>query len=265
MTDTIVTALVLLSLALFLSVCLNIFFCIRQRHPSCRERGECCFRNVNTAESPSQDEEHHFHHNRYDEMQENPIYGNISSDRGDSLEVCYEMMTMKHERDRMKSTEPDLNYASLDLNLAKKRMKKNRHQQGATQRQSKLQEELPVHLTPPQDSFLEVVADMDAHLPARNTSTMVSHSSIYLNSQQIAQETEELERDRGINMEREIVGWGGIRKGQSREWKEEQEFEGGRTDRHYANGGVCTPEVEAIQNSADHFIGSFNHDSEHQD
>ena len=139
-------------------------------------------------------------------------------------------------------------------------MKKNRHQQGPAQRRSKLQEELPGHLTPPLNTFLEVEADMDAHLPSRNTSTMVSHSSIYLNSQQIAQETEELERDRGVNMEREIVGWGGIRKGQSREWKGEQEFEV-RKDRHDANGVVCTQlsEVEAIQNS------SFSHDSEHED
>ncbi|XP_033996154.1 uncharacterized protein LOC117490502 [Trematomus bernacchii] len=253
-------SLALLSLALLISICLNVFFCIRQRSTLCKETDECCFRNMNTGASPSQDEGHYFHEHNHEELQENPIYGNISSDRADSVEVCYEMMTMEHATDCMKSIAPDLNYASLDLKLVKKRMKKNRHQQGPAQRRSKLQEELPGHLTPPLNTFLEVEADMDAHLPSRNTSTMVSHSSIYLNSQQIAQETEELERDRGVNMEREIVGWGGIRKGQSREWKGEQEFEG-RKDRHDANGVVCTQlsEVEAIQNS------SFSHDSEHQD
>ncbi|XP_074466693.1 uncharacterized protein LOC141752562 [Sebastes fasciatus] len=172
-------------------------------------------------------------------------------------------MTMQHARDRMKSLEPDLNYASLDLKMAKKRMKKNRHQQGPAQGRNKLQDELPVHLTPPVNAFLEVEADMDAHLPSRDTSTMVSHSSIYLNSQQIAQEAEEMERERGTNMERE--GWEGIRRredGQSREWKGEQESE----ERKDCNGSVCTQlsEVEAIQSSTDHFINSFSHDIDQQ-
>ncbi|KAL3042929.1 hypothetical protein OYC64_020779 [Pagothenia borchgrevinki] len=122
--------LALLSLALLISVCLNVFFCIRQRSTLCKETDECCFRNMNTGASPSQDEGHYFHEHNHEELQENPIYGNISSDRADSVEVCYEMMTMEHATDRMKSIAPDLNYASLDLKLVKKRMKKNRHQQG---------------------------------------------------------------------------------------------------------------------------------------
>ncbi|XP_029304366.1 uncharacterized protein LOC115019129 [Cottoperca gobio] len=246
-----VIPLVLLTLACVISFCLNVIFCMRQRATLCRDRDECCFTHMFTGESPSQDSEHH-----HNEQQENPIYGNISSDRRDSAEVCYEMMSMRHTRDRMESPEPDLNYASLDLQNAKKRMKKNRHKQGQALGGSPLKEELPVHFTPPVNAFLEVEADMDAHLPSRDTSTMVSHSSIYLNSQQIAQETEEMARERGVNMERENVGYEGIRRredGQSREWKREYE---GRKDRQDINGGVCTqlPEVEAIQSGIAHFF-----------
>lgn len=73
---------------------------------------------------------------------------------------------------------------------------------------------------------------MDAHLPPRDTSTMVSHSSIYLNSQQIAQETEEMERERNINRE------------ESKRWESRQEFEEqGREERKdepdSSNGNVC--------------------------
>lgn len=75
-------------------------------------------------------------------------------------------------------------------------------------------------LTPHIGSFLDMDADMDTHLPSRDNSTMVSHSSIYLNSQQIAQEAEEMqrekERERSINMEMDgceedsgIKGWEG--------------------------------------------------------
>ncbi|XP_073336121.1 uncharacterized protein [Pagrus major] len=155
------------------------------------------------------------------------------------------MTSVQHTRDRMKSPEPDLNYASLDLKLAKnkQRKKKHCHQQGQAQRRGKLQNQLSLHLTAPVNAFFEVEADMDAQLPPRDTSTMVSHSSIYLNSQQIAQETEDLERERGIDMEREMVGW----EGGSGEWKVEQESEE-RKD-YSSNGSVCTQlsEVEAIQ------------------
>lgn len=151
--------------------------------------------------------------------------------------------------------------------MAKKHKKKYRHQKGHTQGRNTLQDELPVHLTAPVNTLLEVEADMDAQLPSRDTSTMVSHSSIYLNSQQIAQETEEMERERGIDLEREIAGWEGIRRrddGGSREWKEGQEGEERKERQAISNGSVCTQlsEAEAIQIGTDHFIGSFSHDSE---
>lgn len=163
--------------------------------------------------------------------------------------------------------ESDLNYASLDLKLAKKRNKKYRHQHGQNQGWNK-QDRLSVHLTHPANGFMEVEADIDAHLPPRDTSTMVSHSSIYLNSQQIAQETEDMERERSTNIEKESMGWEGIRRredGESREWKGEQASEE-RTDRQN-NGSVCTQlsQVEAIQSDTNHFIGSFSLDSDQQD
>ncbi|XP_034406329.1 uncharacterized protein LOC117742802 isoform X2 [Cyclopterus lumpus] len=99
----------LLSLALFISLMLNVIFCIRRRTKLCRDTDERCFTHICTAESPSQDEGHHFPNLNDDEQQdnlhgqhENPIYGNISSDRRDSIDVCYEIMTMQHTRDRMK-------------------------------------------------------------------------------------------------------------------------------------------------------------------
>lgn len=101
---------------------------------------------------------------------------------------------------------------------------------------------------------------MDAHLPPRDTSNMVSHSSIYLNSQQIAQEAEE--REKSINTERENIGWDKIGKhedGESREWKEEKESEG-RKDGCEENACTQRADIETIQDSADHFTSSLSHD-----
>ncbi|XP_030293085.1 uncharacterized protein LOC115593642 isoform X2 [Sparus aurata] len=246
-----VLALVLLSLALLFSLCLNVIFCIGRRAIWCRDTDECRDPHVYDGESLSQDIGHYIHnlnhheqqenpHNHHEQL-ENPIYGNISTDRRGSVEVCYEMMTMQHARDRMKPLEADLNYASLDLKLAKNKQRKKKHyqQQGHAQRRGKLQNQLSLHLEAPANAFSEVEVDMDAQLPPRDTSIMVSHSSIYLNSQQIAQETEDMERERGIDME----GW----EAGSGEWKAEQESEE-RKD-YSSNGSVCTQlsELEGIQ------------------
>ncbi|KAM8741477.1 uncharacterized protein AB9X84_018847 [Acanthopagrus schlegelii] len=247
-----VLALVLLSLALLFSLCLNVIFCIRRRAIWCRDTDTCSNPQIYDGESLSQDIGHYIHNLNHHELQENPhnhneelenpIYGNISIERRGSVEVCYEMMTMRHVRDRMKPLEPDLNYASLDLKLAKNKQRKKKHyqQQGRAQRRGKLQNQLSLHLEAPANTFSEVDADMDAQLPPRDASIMVSHSSIYLNSQQIAQETEDMERERGLDVE----GW----EAGSGEWKVEQESEE-RKD-YSSNGSVCTQlsEVEAILN-----------------
>lgn len=161
-------------------------------------------------------------------------------------------------------SEPDLNYASLDLKIANKRKKKARHQQGQAQGRNKPQDQVAGHHAPA-NTFLEVDAEVDAHLPPRDTSTMVSHSSIYLNSQQIAQEAEEMERERSVNVERENMGWESIRRRddiESREWKRDQESE----ERGGSNGNVCTQisETETIQSGTDHFITGFSGDSDQQ-
>ncbi|XP_040906907.1 uncharacterized protein LOC121190332 [Toxotes jaculatrix] len=266
--------LVLLFLALLISVSFNIILCIRRRACLCRDKDGRYCPDIYEGEGPSQDEGHYFHdlnhheqqenpHNHH-EQQENPIYGNISTDRE---EVCYEMMTRQHTRERLTPLDLDLNYASLDLKLAQKRKRKHRHQQDQSQARNNRQDQLPVQLTPPRNALLDVEGDMDAHLPSRDTITMVSHSSIYLNSQQIAQETEEMERERSINTERENAGWEGLRgqeDGGTREWKGEQESDE-RDDRQGAgNGTVCTQlsKVEATQSSTDHFISSFTHDQQ---
>ncbi|XP_030010337.1 uncharacterized protein LOC115433194 isoform X2 [Sphaeramia orbicularis] len=268
-------ALLLLSLALLTSLCLNVIFCILRRRTSlCTSTDVCWCSRFYEGEGLTQDEEHYLHdlnhhennknpHN-FQEQQENPIYGNITTDRRGSVEV-YEMMTMCPS-DRVK---PDLNYASLDLKVAKKRKRKHCHQQGQTQGRNNPQDQLPVHLTPPVNAFLGLEADMDACLPSRDNSPMVSHSSIYLNSQQIAQEAEEMERERGINMEREKMGWQGVRGregGGSRNWKEGREIEECTNREEYSNGieGTQQPEEESIQNSTDHFIISFSSDSDQQ-
>lgn len=133
--------------------------------------------------------------------------------------------------------------------MAKKR-KKHRHHLGQTQGRNNCQDQLLVH----QNDFLEVEGDMDAHLPSRDTSTMVSHSSIYLNSQQIAQEAEEMERERSTNMESENAGWEGMRRCEdvgSRKWKGEQESEERKDRQDDGDGSVCTQlsEVHDIQSS----------------
>lgn len=159
--------------------------------------------------------------------------------------------------------EPDLNYASLDLKLAKKR-KKHRHQQGQPQGRNTFQDQLPIH----QNDFLEVEEDIDDCLPSRDTSTMVSHSSIYLNSQQIAQEAEEMEREKSANMERENEGWEEIRRNDvgSRKWRGEQESEERKDRQDDGSGAECSQlsEVHDTQSGTELFNNSFNNDSDQQ-
>ncbi|XP_072230812.1 uncharacterized protein [Leuresthes tenuis] len=246
-------ALGLLSLALAISMCINVILYIRSRATSHRDLDDSRYPQISETENLSETERHYFsgvsHQERQEnprnhhEEQENPIYGNINTDRN---EVCYETMTMQRTKDFLKPSEPDLNYASLDLKIAKKHKKKHRHPQGHPQARSKRQEQLPGHL--PANTFLEVDVEMDSHLPSKDISTMVSHSSIYLNSQQIAQETEEME------MEREAG---------SREWDGDQESEERMDKDDGNNGNVCAKltESETTQSCSDHFTDSFIGDS----
>lgn len=146
-----------------------------------------------------------------------------------------------------KSLDRDLNYASLDLKVANKHKKKHHHQH--TWGRNKVQDQLPVHLTPPLSAFLEVDADMSVQLPSRDAGTVVSHSSIYLNSQQITQETEDMERK--CNVEAGIVGWVGM----GRIMDKEHDSKESKDRERCINGSICTPTSEAVacQSDADHF------------
>lgn len=261
-------ALGLLSVALSISLCLNVIFCIKRRAILCREKNGSCCPHTSEEETLSHNEGHYFHdlnhqeqrenpHNHH-EQQENPIYGNISTERRSSAEGCYEMMTMQRTRENKKPFQNDLNYASLDLKTAKKRKKKHRHQHSQSQGRNHFPEQQSVHHTPPLNTFLEVDADMDAHLPSRDTSTMVSHSSIYLNSQQIAQQTEEMEREKNLTLERN-VGWNSMRR---RDDGGDQESEEMKDEQECNNGNLCEQlsEVETIQSCTDPFIGNFSQD-----
>lgn len=134
--------------------------------------------------------------------------------------------------------DPELNYASLDLRLAKLRKKKAR-QQG----HDAPQDPVATRQVTPTNAFLEVNADVEAQLPSRDTGTMVSHSSIYLNSQQIAQEAEDMERERSSGGG--SAGWDGVRCCEDGY----PEREGRRDSPSYSNGSICTQlsEVEVSQ------------------
>lgn len=109
---------------------------------------------------------------------------------------------------------------------------------------------------------------MDAHLPSRDTSTMVSHSSIYLNSQQIAQEAEDIEREKSINMETENEGWEGIRRQGdvgSKKWKGEQESDG-KKERQDDDSDIVGTQLSGAhdpQSGAEPFNSTFTHDQQH--
>ncbi|KAM9846363.1 uncharacterized protein ACBR49_009655 [Aulostomus maculatus] len=186
------TALLLLSLVLLISLCFNVAFCFIRK--ALLFRDGCCSEGESLSRGEGRDLNHQDWQknvSNHTEQQDNPIYGNISTEPRDSL-VCNEMMTMQHAREQMEPSGVNLNYASLDLRVAKKCKKKRHNKQGQTQGPNNLQDQLPVHLTPPANTFLDVGADMDAYLPSRDTSPMASLSSIYLNSQQIAQESKDM-------------------------------------------------------------------------
>lgn len=129
----------------------------------------------------------------------------------------------------LQALKPDVNYALLDLSKAKKPKKNHRHNhaQGCNN--------LPAHLTSPANSFLEVDIDMDAKLPPGDGSLVVSQSSIYLNSQQIAKEVEDMGRGQHANTEAEASKW--VKRG-----CDEEEMEN-RQD--CSNGNICTEAAEA--------------------
>lgn len=98
-----------------------------------------------------------------------------------------------------KSDPEDVSYASLDLRLVQKHKKKKRYQE--KQNQTHKVQTHPPPMT--QMRRMEMGADCDVALPSRSSSLIVSRSSIYLNSHQVALETEELQRERERERERQ--------------------------------------------------------------
>ncbi|XP_069046295.1 T-cell receptor-associated transmembrane adapter 1 isoform X2 [Lepisosteus oculatus] len=152
------------AIALLISVCLNIVFCLRQR--KCEQVPQ---QIIYPDYAPSYREE--------EQIDENPIYGNINQDFEahedyDCEEECYEQMKAprKQQTGKKPAAEPSMCYASLDLTVDKKKRKKHKNRQAA-------------------QDFLEV--ETEQTLPSRSSSTMVSRNSIYLNSQQLTEESEE--------------------------------------------------------------------------
>ncbi|CAG5873476.1 unnamed protein product, partial [Menidia menidia] len=211
-------AVAILSLALMISLCINVKLCIKQQ--AMLRRAHLRLKVITFMASIMKSSK--------------KILMIIRSSR--------KIQSMETLPQRDKPSEPDLNYASLDLKIAKKRKMKNRHQQGHLQGRNKPQEQP----SSPANAFSEMDVDVDAHLPSKDINTMVSHSSIYLNSQQIAQETEELEMEMGRERERE--GEGG-----SRDWEGDGESQERMERDDSCTGNAKLTESENSPNCSDHF------------
>ncbi|XP_046716311.1 uncharacterized protein LOC124393046 isoform X2 [Silurus meridionalis] len=187
--------LALTSIALVISVCLNILlYSLRRKERQNRDVGMPMYEDSLQSDRLEEDEQ---------QLQDNPIYGNIFVDNGEykprTVDGDYEPMTKQSTRQDEKSDSEDVSYASLDLKLFQNRKKKKRYQ--AKQNQTHKVQTHP----PPRAQMrrMDSEADCDVALPSRSSSLIVSRSSIYLNSHQVALETEELQRERERVRERE--------------------------------------------------------------
>ncbi|XP_058266981.1 uncharacterized protein LOC131366503 isoform X2 [Hemibagrus wyckioides] len=208
-----------------MSVGLNIFlYYLRRRDRQNRDVGMPLYQDS-------------FHSDRFEDEerqdQDNPIYGNIFVDGvGGSMSMAEYgnnvQMPKQVTRQDEKSDPEDVSYASLDLRLAQKRKKKKRYQERQNQMHMVQTHAAPV----PQKRCMERGANYDVALPSRTSSLIVSRSSIYLNSHQVALETEELQREREREKERET------------EWKSTHEWEmmmklHGNTDHSLGSSESC--------------------------
>ncbi|XP_016336915.1 broad-complex core protein [Sinocyclocheilus anshuiensis] len=194
----------LTSIALLISVCLNVAFSLLRR------KGKKYAANENMFEygdEPLRQDSLRSYRFEDDEMerQENPIYGNICLEAGGpfemSPEVCYEQMSHAGTaKQGLKVQQGDVSYASLDLTANKKRRKKRKYQTQTHPQTHQAQ----THPQPAsQQNCMDQDDEADVTLPSRSSSLMVSRHSIYLNSHQVALETEEREREREREMEME--------------------------------------------------------------
>ncbi|XP_045546220.1 uncharacterized protein isoform X1 [Salmo salar] len=178
-----IVPLTLFCLLLFISVCLNLTLCILRHRDTRHKADNEEFLNQQHYPRERLEEEEEEEENQ---QQENPIYGNIT------IDLCYESMTNQRSRNDRKPApqpqqQPDLNYASLDLNVGQiPKKRKRRYQQAQAQAQALPESQMG-------GGFLEIDAEMEASLPSRSSSPLASRNSIYLNSLQMALQTEERE------------------------------------------------------------------------
>ncbi|CAL8306930.1 uncharacterized protein LOC115547599 [Gadus morhua] len=222
-------ALVVMAIALLCSVCVNIVqYYLRQRKNSKTDSIERRYQRQSS--SSSMENGVYRFHDDIPEHQENPIYGNILKVR--RVKGCTaprESMTLQHAQGN-KPSESHMNYASLDLKETKRgHKKKNGVHPGPTgDPRPDLQATL---LRPPGEAEEGRLSSGGGGSPGP------SHSSIYLNSHQIAMETEERGRDDGWPGTSRPPTWGAdgdwpLRNGAwgpagERESGEEEEGEGG--------------------------------------
>lgn len=188
-------AIGLTSIALLISVCLNVAFYLLRRKGKNSAANENMFEY---GEEPLRRDSLQSYRFEDDEMerQENPIYGNICIDGGGAFEmspeVCYEQMSQASTlKQGLKVQQGDVSYASLDLTVNKKRKKKRKYQKQPQAHQAQ------THPQPAsQQNGTDQDNEADVTLPSRSSSLMVSRHSIYLNSHQVALEAEERERER---------------------------------------------------------------------
>ncbi|XP_051539725.1 uncharacterized protein LOC127432552 isoform X2 [Myxocyprinus asiaticus] len=187
-------AVSLTSMALLISVCLNVALYLlrrQERHKAANRDifkcGEEPFRRVSIQSE-------RFENNEM-ERQENPIYGNICLDGGGpfgmSEDVCYEQMShASSAKQGLKVRQGDVSYASLDLTTNKKRRKKRKCKKQGQTHQAQTYSQPSA-----QQNCLDQDTEAEVTLPSRTSSLMVSRHSIYLNSHQVALEAEERERE----------------------------------------------------------------------
>ncbi|XP_076876209.1 uncharacterized protein LOC143525782 [Brachyhypopomus gauderio] len=178
----------LTSLALLISLCLNVLlYLLRRRERKNKALEQSLYRDLCQSNRLEIEGER-------PQNQDNPIYGNIHIDGAGPLrmaeDVCYESMQCRRQDEKAEPT--DISYASLDLSVNTKRRKKRKHYVNQN-----LMHQAQTHPQPvTQQSVLETGADGEPALPSRTDSLMASRHSIYLNSHQVALETEERERER---------------------------------------------------------------------
>ncbi|KAJ8275521.1 hypothetical protein COCON_G00072730 [Conger conger] len=163
-------ALAFLAIALAISLGLNVIFCSLRRRDARRKAAE---------ESPGPETEAYgMQSHEGDLEQDNPIYGNINPD---GTGVVYEPMTPRAREQTPCRPPSSRTWPTPPWTC---RWARNAGRRTATSRAGAGEP----------SELLEVEAAVEPGLPCRDSSPLASRNSIYLNSQQMALESEELER-----------------------------------------------------------------------